>query len=289
MILVTGASGHLGKATIEQLIAKGVAPGSISALVRDAAKAEDLKAKGVVVKVGDYDDYKSLVAAMQGEEKLLLVSGNDVFNRLPQHKRAIDAAKEADIKHIVYTGFYRKNNTETNPLGALATTHIETENYIKASGLDYTIMLNGLYADVLPMFIGPNVAETGVFYPAGEGKTALTLRADMAEVAAVILSTDGHLNKEYVIAGSKKYSFRELADLLSEIVGKPVAYISPDLETYKAALAQAGVPDVYIGINVAFGEALKQGEFESETSDLEVLLGRPAADLKGFLKAVYGG
>jgi NAD(P)H dehydrogenase (quinone) len=288
MILVTGATGQLGKATIENLIAKGIEPNSISALVRDAAKAEDLKAKGVTVKVGDYDNYDSLVAAMKGEEKLLLVSGTDIQNRLAQHKGVIDAAKEAGIKHIVYTSFARKNNTESNPLGIVATAHIETDNYLKASGLDYTIMLNGLYADVLPMFTGQNVTETGIFFPAGEGKTSFTLRADMAQAAATILSTDGHANREYVIAGTKKYSFQEVADLFSEILGKPVAYISPDLETYKAALAQAGVPDMYIGMNVAFGEAIKQGEFESEMSDLEPLLGKPAADLKDFLKVVYG-
>lgn len=287
MILVTGATGQLGKATIESLIEKGIEPSSISALVRDAAKAEDLKAKGVTVKVGDYDNYESLVAAIQGEEKLLLVSGTDIPNRLTQHKRVIDVAKEAGINHVVYTSFARKNNTESNPLGIVATAHIETDNYLKASGLDYTIMLNGLYADVLPMFIGQNVAETGIFYPAAEGKTSFTLRADMAEAAATILSTDGHINKEYVIAGSKKYSFQEVADLLSEILDKPVAYTSPDLEIYKATLAQAGVPDMYIGINVAFGEAIKQGEFDTDESDLETLLGRPATDLQDFLKAVY--
>lgn len=288
MILVSGATGQLGKATIENLIEKGIEPSSISALVRDAAKAEDLKAKGVIVKVGDYDNYESLVTAMKGEEKLLLVSGTDIPNRLVQHKQVIDAAKEAGVKHVVYTSFARKNNTESNPLGIVAAAHIETDKYLKASGLDYTIMLNGLYADVLPMFIGQNVAETGVFYPAGEGKTSFTLRADMAEAAATILSTDGHANKEYIIAGSKKYSFQEVADLLSEMLGKPVAYISPDVETYKATLAQVGVPDMYIGMNIAFGEAIKQGEFETEMSDLEVILGRPAADLKGYLKAVYG-
>lgn len=156
MILVTGATGHFGGATIEYLLKKDVAPEEISVLVRNASKATTLKEKGISVKIGDYNDYPSLLDAMKGVDKLLLVSGTDIANRLDQHKRAIDAAKEAGVKQVIYTSFARKNETASNPLGPVGASHIATDRYLKASGLPYTIMLNGLYADVLPMFLGEN-------------------------------------------------------------------------------------------------------------------------------------
>ncbi|PHN05416.1 SDR family oxidoreductase [Flavilitoribacter nigricans] len=288
MILVTGATGNFGSAAIDHLLDKGVAPETISALVRDTAKAESLKEKGIHIKVGNYDDPASLVAAMEGMEKLLLVSGSDVGNRLDQHKRAIDAAKAAGVKHVVYTSFTRKNETDSNPLGILGASHIETDRYLQASGLNYTIMLNSLYADVLPMFLGEQVLENGVFYPAGDGQVAFVTRDDMAEAAAAVLTTAGHENKAYKIVHTENYTFQDVADYLSEITGKTVPYLKPDIEVYREALTNAGVPAEYIGMFVAFGEAIQQGEFASNGSDLESLLGRKPTDLKTYLQTVYG-
>src|SRR5688572_1418122 len=210
MILVTGATGQLGKATIDFLLKK-ISSKEIAALARDEKKAEDIKTKGVETRIGDYNDKASLVAAFKGIDKLFFVSSSDVANRLKQHKNIVDAAKESGVKHIIYTSFTRKNETDTSPLGILATSHIETDKMIKASGITYTIMLNGLYADVLPMFFGSNVLQTGIYLPAGNGKAGFVKREEIAEAAATILSTAGHVSKEYRIANTENYSMQDAA------------------------------------------------------------------------------
>jgi NAD(P)H dehydrogenase (quinone) len=287
MILITGATGHFGKATIDFLLKKGISANKISALVRDEAKAENLKVKGIHISLGDYDDYPSLVSAFKGVDKLLLVSGNDIPNRLKQQENAVKAAREAGVKHIVYTSFVRKNETETSPIAFVGKSHIETDKLIKASGIPYTIMLNGLYADMLPMFFGEKVLETGIFLPAGDGKAAFTARNDMAEAAANILSSTGHENKEYRITNSTNYSLHETATILSELTGKQVSYAKPSAPLYSETLTKAGVPAEYIGMFAGFSEAINQGEFESSSTDLEKLLGRKPTSLKEYLKTVY--
>lgn len=286
-ILVTGATGNFGRLTIDFLLNKGIAANTISALVRDEAKASDLKQKGINLKIGDYDNYDSLLAAFQGIDKLLLISGTDLANRSKQQLNAVKAAKEAGVKHILYTSFERKNETETSPIAFLAQSHIDTDNAIKASGMNYTIFRNNLYLDVLPMFLGEKVLEQGIFFPAGEGQAAYVSRNDLAEVAANVLISDGHENKEYNMNNVANYSMQNVADTLNEITNSTVNYTSPSLEVYSDVLTNAGVPGEYVGMFVGFGEAIKQGEFHTESSDLEKLLGRKPASLSDFLKAVY--
>lgn len=287
MILVTGATGNYGKATIDFLLKKGISANSISALVRDVTKAEDLKTKGINIKIGDYDNYASLVEAFKGVDKLLLVSGTDVVNRGKQQVNAVNAAKEAGVKHIVYTSFERKNDTETSPIAFLAKSHIETEKQIKASGMAYTILKNNLYFDALPMFFGEQVLTTGIFLPAGDTKSAFALRNDMAEATANILTSQGHENKVYSFSNSEHVSIQDIAKDLTEIVGKEVNYVSPPQAVYVEALTKANVPSEYIGMFSGFAEAIKQGEFAAEKSDLENLLGRKPTTAKSFLKEIY--
>src|ERR1039457_6989782 len=189
MILITGATGQFGRATIDFLLKKKIPAKNIAAMVRDSSKAEDLKNKGIILKVGDYDNYLGLVSVFKGIDKLLLISANDMVKRAKQQANAVNAAKEAGVKHLIFTSFERKNETETSPISMLATAYIETEKLIKGSGLTYTIMRNTLYADVLPMFMGEKVFETGIFLPAGAGRASFTLRLDMAEAAANILTS----------------------------------------------------------------------------------------------------
>ncbi len=286
MILITGATGQLGNATINFLLSK-VPEKEIAALVRDEKKAASLKSRGVEIRIGDYDNYDSLLKAFAGVDKLFFVSGNDVPNRLKQHRNVVDAAKQAGVGHIFYTSFTRKNESATNPLGVLASSHIETERLIKESGLDYTIMLNGLYADALPMFFGEKVLETGIVFPAGDGKAAFTSRLDIAEAAANLLTTEGHQNKIYEISNTENYSFADAASILSELSGKAISYSSPAPEAYAGTLSGAGVPVEFIQMFTAFAEAIKQGEFFSSTSDLQKILGRQPVDLKGYLKTIF--
>lgn len=287
MILVTGATGNYGSATIDFLLQKGIAANNIAALVRDEAKAEALIQKGVTIKIGDYNDYESLLSAFNGVSKLLLISGSDIANRGKQHQNAVNAAIASGVKHIVYTSFERKNESETSPIAFVAKSHIDTEKQIKESGMNYTILRNNLYMDFLPMFFGENVLETGIFLPAGDRKTAFTLRSDMAEATANILSSEGHENQEYTFSNSENTTFQELADTLGQLTGKQINYISPSTDVYINTLSQAGVPSDYVGMFAGFAEAIKQGELEQYDGDLEMLLGRKPTSAKEFLAKVY--
>lgn len=286
MILVTGATGHFGKAAINFLLSKGVPASGISALVRDASKAEELSGKGVTLRTGDYNDYESLVKAFSGVEKLLLVSSSDIEARSSQHKNAVKAAKEAGVKHIIYTSFQRKNETNS-PIQFISEAHLVAESEIKASGLTYTILQNGLYADIIPWFVGEKVFETGIFLPAGQGAAAFTSRLDMAEAAANIVIGSGHENKTYQVATNETNSFADVAKILSEISGKSVGYTAATVPVYTDVLTQAGVPAGYIHMFAGFSEAISQGEFDFSNNDLETLLNRRPTTLKDFLKAVY--
>ncbi|HWK07337.1 MAG TPA: SDR family oxidoreductase [Puia sp.] len=287
MILVTGATGPLGKAVVEFLLKK--TPGSnIAALVRDPAKAETLKGQGVDIRQGDYNNYDSLVKAFTGIDKLYFVSGNDIPNRSVQQANVVRAAKQAGIKHILYTSFQRKNETFSSPIALVAQAHLETETALKESGIPYTILKHTLYTDMLPIFIGDKVLETGViFQPAGEGKVSYATRSDMAEAAANILTGQGHENKEYEISGNQAWSYPEIAKIISEITGKSITYVSPTQEVFKQELTKAGVPDHYIGLFGGFGEGIRQGEFDLTDPTLEKLLGRQPTSLREYLKTIY--
>ena len=287
MILVTGATGHLGKATIEFLLKKGISANTISALIRDESKAADLKAKGVIPITGDYNDYGSLVEAFKGVDKLLLVSGSDIANRGTQQKNAVMAAREAGVKHLLYTSFERKNDTDTSPIAMIAKAHIDTEVLIKASGMTYTIFRNNLYMDALPMFLGEKVLETGLFFPAGETKSAFALRMDMAEAIANVLTSEGHENREYSLSNTENFSLQDMADVLSKRSNKIISYTSPTAEIYTSTLSKAGVPMEYVRMFAGFAEAIRQGEFTGEHTDLENLLGRKPASMEDFLAQVY--
>jgi NAD(P)H dehydrogenase (quinone) len=287
MILITGSTGNFGKATINFLLKRGVPANNIAALARDENKAVDFKSQGVKVIIGDYNDYNSLVKAFTGIDKVLLISGSDIPNRLKQQESAVKAAKEAGVKHIVYTSFVRKNETETSPIAFISSSHIGTEKSIKASGIPYTIMRNNLYAEVLPMFIGEKFIESGIFLPAGDGKASFASRKDMAEAAAAILAGEGRENKEYIIANNINYSISEVAAILSDIVKKEITYVSPSKEVYIETLTKHGVPVEISGMVAGFSGAIAQGEFETAHSDLETLIGRRPETLEEFLKTIY--
>jgi NAD(P)H dehydrogenase (quinone) len=288
MILVTGATGHFGKAAINFLLKKGIHSNEITALVRSESKAADLKEKGINIRTGDYDNYDSLVKGFRGTDKLLFISGNDIANRGRQQENVVNAAKEAGVKHIIYTSFERKNETDGSPIAFVSAAHLETENSIKATGIPYTIMRNNLYFDVIPMFIGDKVLETGIFFPAGNTSSSFALRNEMAEAAANILAEEGHEGKEYFISNTEELSFQDIANTISEVTGKDIPYTSPSPEVYKDVLTKANVPAEYIGMFAGFGEAIKQGEFKTTKTDLETLLGRTPTGLKQFIEDTYG-
>lgn len=289
MILVTGATGHFGNATLQALLAKGIPAQQLTALVRNETAATEYSNQGLNTGIADYDDYASLVSAFTGIEKLLFISGSDILKRLTQHENVINAAIDAGVKHVVYTSFQRKNETETSPLWVVAQSHIQTERWLEQSGMAYTILKNNLYMDFLPGFIGENVLESGVLYvPAGQGKVGAVLRSEMAEAAATILTTPNHEGKTYDFTNTQALSYEEIAITIAAVSGKKINYISPSEVDYKTVLSHHGLPEDVIGIFSSFAIAQAQGELDNESQDLVKLLGRPPLPITDFLKQVYG-
>ena len=288
MILVTGATGEFGKHAVQQLMKKGVNNSEISVLSRSMEKANNYKEDGITVKIGDYTNYDSLVKAFEGVDKLLFVSSNEIENRAEQHENVVNAAKAAGVKHVAYTSFMRNQEIDDSAIAFLQDSHLKTENWIKESGMTYTFLQNATYLDMLPMFIGEQVLETGVIMqPAQNGKSSLVLRQELAEAAAVVLTSDGHENKEYPLVNNQAISYNEVAETIAQISGKDITYQSPSPEEYQATLKKYGVPDEYIGIFTAFSVAQANGELEMSDNSLEKLIGRKPRTAKEFLTKIY--
>jgi NAD(P)H dehydrogenase (quinone) len=284
MILVTGATGNLGSATVSHLL-KNTAARNIVAFARDGNKANDLKEKGVEVRIGTYDDISSLDLAMQGIEKLLLISGNGP-TRLQQHKNVVDAAKKAGIRHIIFTSIALKN-MKTAALRPLMEDLYQAEDYIKESGLPYSVLRNTLYTGATPLYAGDKVIKTGIYLPTGNGRVPFALRREMGEAAANTLLQNGHENQTYQITGSDLYSYEDVARALSELSGKTVNYTDVDPATFPARLKEFGLPEFVGMIVTGFSEDVKNHQFEILANDLEKLLGRKPASLKEGLKEVF--
>lgn len=288
MILITGATGHLGKATIDHLLQKGVLPENISALARNAEKAADLISKGINVKIGDYYDLSSLTEAFAGVDKLFFISSGDLVNRTEQHQNVVNAATKAGVKHIIYTSIERQLGAEPSPIEFASGPVEATEDLIKSSGLNYTILKNNFYMDAVSLFIGDKVLESGVIYaPVANGKIGFTLRDELAEVSANILISEGHKNKTYQLSNVETYSYTDAANFITEISGKRVVLVSPKAEEYIKSLTEAGVPEDFAGMLAAFALAQAYGEFNFSGNDLEQLLGRKPTTLKEFLTTVF--
>ena len=287
MILVTGATGEYGTHSINSLLEKGVEPSNISALVRSEEKGKALKEKGLNIKIGDYNDYNSLVEAFKGVDKLLFVSGSEIGTREAQHKNVVNAAKEAGVDFIAYTSFIRNVDAKDSAIEFLQDTHQKTEQWIKDSGIDYTILQNGLYLDILPMFLGENVLNDGILLPAEDGKSNSVLRAELAEAAAHVLTTSGHENKTYPLVNNEAVTYQEVANQLSSIKGETVNYTSPKPDTYQTILKENNVPEEYIGMLTSFSVAQAKGELQLENNTLEQFLGRQPKTVKQYLTEVY--
>jgi NAD(P)H dehydrogenase (quinone) len=288
MILVTGATGNLGKATINSLLNKGISADNIVALVRDESKSTEFKSKGIQVRIGDYQNFESLKSAFEGVDKLLLISSSaEIAQRFEQHKNVINAAKESGVNHIIYTSFAMKDLRRSIMVGDVQY-HAETSDYLKQIALPYTLMDNTLYADMIPMLSGNNILDEGISIPAGNGKIPFLPIKEMAEALAVVLTTPGHEDKEYVLAADTAFSFAEIADLISDFLGKRVAYNQPEIDVYVARLMQNGFSEDDSAYLARYSEAIARGEFDTNKSDVMQLLGRSPIALKDFLRDIYG-
>ncbi|TGE09727.1 SDR family oxidoreductase [Hymenobacter fodinae] len=284
MILVTGATGRLGGAVLQTLLQRTAAQ-HIAALVRDETKAVAWQAQGVSIRVGSYNDLASLDRAMQGVEKVLLISGGGEEDGLQQHYNVIDAANKAGVSCLAYTS--RALRDPATLVNQLMVRHFQTEAYIQASGLPHIIFRNILYMDTLPLFTGPTVLETGINLPGGQGKVAYALRSEMGEAIAKVLLADTCDNRIYHFTGAEAYSFHDLAAALTELSGRQVAYTDVESSVLADRMRGRGVPEVAIERTIGFMTDIKHGQEDVVSTDLATVLGRQPTSLIEGVKQLY--
>ncbi|WP_373991047.1 NmrA family NAD(P)-binding protein [Duganella sp. BuS-21] len=282
-ILVTGATGHLGKGIVEALL-NYVPPQQIVASARDPQQAAGLRKLGVEVRRADYNDYDSLLAALQGIDKLFLVSAVAFSDRLAQHGNVIRAAEAAGVRHIVYPSIQRREGV-TAVIDGVTDSDIGTELLLRASGMAYTIVQHPLYAELIPLLVGERVVRKGLRLPAGEGRIPLTGRRDLAAASAAILAGDGHENTEISLNAGVSYSMRELADVYSELLAVPISYTAITPAQYVAERMADGLPASVAGFFGSWLAAIAAGAFDQPDPALERLLGTPATPLGEVLTA----
>jgi NAD(P)H dehydrogenase (quinone) len=273
-IVVTGATGHLGRLAIESLLAKGVPAGEIVGLGRQVDKIADL---GITTKQISYEDVDALTDAFKGADKVLFISGSEVGQRIPQHTNVVAAAKNAGVGQIVYTSAPKADTTDMK----LAGEHLATEQMIAESGVPYTILRNSWYIENYNV---QQALEHGLFGAAGRGKIAASPRADYAEAAASVLVGDGHAGKVYELGG-ESFTMDELAAEISRQSGKPVTYTDLPESKYVELLVGVGLPQAAAEIFADSDRAASQGALDVPRTDLESLLGRPVTPLASSVGA----
>lgn len=279
-ILITGASGQLGRLVIHELLRRGVAPVDIVAGTRTPAALADLAERGVRTVELDFMAPATIAQAIMGVDAVLLISGSEPGNRLQGHLNVIDAARTAGVSKLVYTSAPKATTFDYG----LAPDHKATEEAIAASGLPAVVLRNGWYtenylADVL------RAADSGVIAAAvGDARVSSASRRDYAEAAAVALVEDGHLGHVYELGGDVAWTYDDLAAAASEVLGRDVAYVRLTPEQLSAALVESGLDADTAGFVVALDEAIAAGVLTEPGHELSRLLGRPTTSLTTALR-----
>jgi NAD(P)H dehydrogenase (quinone) len=278
-IVVTGATGQLGRLVVESLLRRGVPAEQITATGRRTETLADFADRGLNVRLADFDDPASLREAFTGADRLLLISGSEVGQRVGQHTNAIRAAKDANVGLIAYTSITR---ADTSTL-LLADEHRATEALLAESGIPHVVLRNGWYTEnytaQLPVYL-----EHGIAGAAGDGRVSAATRADFAEAAAAVLTEDGHAGATYELGG-EAFTMSELADVVSAATGRAVTYTDLPVEQYTQVLVAAGLPRPVAEVYADGDRGVADGELFVDTVDLEKLLGRPATPLTDAVAA----
>ena len=273
-IVVTGATGHLGRLVIQSLLTRGVPAAEIVGLGRQLDRIADL---GVTTKAVSYDDPESLRAAFAGADKVLFISASEPGKRIEQHRNVVNAAKEAGVGLVVYTSILRADTSDMK----LAAERIATERMLAESGLPTVLLRNGWYVE------NYNVEQAlahGLFGAAGEGRLSAAPRADFAEAAAAVLTGEGHEGQVYELGG-EPFTMAELAAEISRRSGKPVTYTDLGEEKYREMLVGVGLPEAFAAVLADSDRAAAEGALFVPRDDLEKLLGRPATPLSASIEA----
>ena len=280
-LAVTGATGQLGRVVISSLLAKGVAADGIVALGRDEERLAELAALGVTTRKVDYADARAVVDALTDADRVLLISGNEIGQRLAQHQNVIDAAKAVGVELLAYTSVAQADTTGI----ALGAEHRATEEAIVASGLPYSFLRNSWYIENYSGELATYIEHGTILGSSGDGRVSAAARADFAEAAAAVLLLEQP--KAVYELGGAAFSMKELAETVSEVTGADISYTDLPADELTTVLVGAGVTESYAAIIAGANLGLGRGELHVEPTDLEALLGRPATSLPDVLKAAY--
>ncbi|MFJ6982463.1 MULTISPECIES: SDR family oxidoreductase [unclassified Streptomyces] len=282
-IVVTGATGHLGRLVVEKL-RETVPAEQITAVVRDEAKAADLAARGVRLAVADYNAPATFDGVLAAGDKVLLISGNEFDKGRPaQHQVVIDAAKAAGVALLAYT------SAPGALTAALADDHRATEKALLASGLPWALLRNGWYHENYTENLAPVLEHDAVLAAAGDGRVSSASRADYAAAAAAVLTGEGHENATYELGGDEAWSFAEYAAELSRQTGRTIAYNAVSVEALAGILAGAGVPGPLAAILAGVDASIEKGELVVSSGDLSRLTGRPTTPLSEAIAVALKG
>ncbi|MFE0520044.1 SDR family oxidoreductase [Streptomyces sp. NPDC058954] len=282
-IVVTGATGNLGRHVVEQLLEK-VPAEQITAVVRDEAKGTDLAARGVKLAVADYNAPETFDQVFSAGDKVLLISGSEVGNdRVGQHKVVINAAKAAGVALLAYT------SAPGSLKAALADDHRGTEAALLDSGLPYVLLRNGWYNENYTEQLAPVLQYNAVTQAAGEGRVSSAARADYAAAAVAVLTGEGHENKTYELGGDEAWSFSEYAAELSRQTGKEIVYNPVSVEEFTGILAGAGLPGPVAAVIAGVDASVERGELVVDSGDLGRLIGRPTTPIAESITAALKG
>lgn len=281
MIAITGANGHLGRATIKCLLKK-MNSKNIIAIVREPVKIQDLAGTGIIIRTADYEDPAALNDALKGADILLQISTTSMGEQgIRQELNVVEAAKQQGIDYIVYTSGLKPSD------GAhfLAVQQcLKTEEAIVNSGIDYTFLRNSLYMETIPLFIGNALEDGNIYFSAGKGKVSFVAREDIAEAVCTVLTENGHRNKLYEITGNAAFNFEEIAGLLTQKKGKKITYIDLPTEVLKAELLNSGMPEEEAGWFISLAESIKHNEFAPVEDALETLIQRKPMSFDTYIR-----
>lgn len=282
-LLVTGASGHLGRRVVELLLAANA--GHVIATTRSPAKLADLAARGVEVRQADFDDPASLAVAFAGAERLLLISTDAVDGtdrRQVQHHNAIKAAEQAGVRHVLYTSLIRPE--PGNP-AAVAPDHYATEQALATSSLDWTVLRNNIYTDLFVMSLPHAVASGQIVAAAANGGAGFVTREDCARAAAAALAAPGAGRTTLDITGPAIVTYAELAQILSAVAERPIAYVPLSPDAMVAGMVAAGLPEGVARLLVSFDVAVAEGALAVASSAVADLTGKAPQSVGEFLAA----
>jgi NAD(P)H dehydrogenase (quinone) len=280
---VTGATGKLGRLALDELL-KQTDAANIVALARDPSTLQEYDQLGVQVRKADYDDPGSLKTALQGVDRLLLISGNAVGERERQHGNVIDAAREAGVSYLAYTSILKGDKSRL----ALAPEHVATEKLLAASGLNYDVLRNGWYSENYTGGLAQSLESGKIFGAVGQGKLSTASRQDLAAGAAAAL-LKGEGGRTYELAGDSGWTMDEFAAEVSRQAGKPVEYVNQSESDYAKVLEGAGLPPPVAAMLAGTSALSGQGELYDESKDLSRLSGRPTTPISETIAAALKG